>query len=599
MKKLRYKVLFVASWFPNRVNPLLGVFVKRKAEAIRTACDVAVLHVSADPSLQKPYEIVTTNENGIPTVLVYFKPSSTPILQGIVYNIRYFRSYFMGWSAMKALWGQPDIFHVNVVDRAGYFALLMKWLRGFPYVITEHSTPDIDFLRGVTSKTAIPLRVIKDLVIKNSSGLNVDSHSSLEYLQKAGFKGNFRVIPNVVEINESIASQPKGKSPKKTAIHISNLIERKNVTSIIRVCSKIWTDGQKDFELHIVGDGPNKKKLTELANELGVLNTSVFFRGAISEIEKQKLLASASFHILNSDEEGFSVVTAEAISYGTPVIATKCGGPEDFVPPEVGLLIERRNDAELEKAILHMLNSSEQYDPKILREYGRTHFGEEYVAQLTYDMYQQSITHWKAGNTNYPISILPQWKMLDVGSGHQPNRRANVLLERYLTPTIHRTIQDVPIPQDKYMVVGDGLSMPFPDKVFDFVVASHIAEHVDDPVQFCNELKRVSKRGYIETPGPLTEWLMPTASHKWIITRNGNVVTFKPNPYKTSAFIPFFRFFYLNREGYVKNTLRSNNPITKTVNLLLLKIWNYLPYAYMKLDWKDDFQSRLENDSNS
>jgi len=214
MKKLRYKVLFLASWFPNRVNPLLGVFVKRKADAMRQSCDVAVLHVCNDVSLQKPYEVVVTNDNGILIAVVYFKPSSTPVLQGFVYNMRYFRSYFIGWSVLKAQWGQPDFFHVNVVDRAGYFALLMKWLRGFPYVITEHSTPDINFLRGVTSKTNIPLRAIKNLVINNSSGLNVDSHPSLEYLYKAGFKGNFRVIPNVVEINESIASQPR-KNIKK------------------------------------------------------------------------------------------------------------------------------------------------------------------------------------------------------------------------------------------------------------------------------------------------------------------------------------------------------------------------------------------------
>jgi SAM-dependent methyltransferase len=204
-------------------------------------------------------------------------------------------------------------------------------------------------------------------------------------------------------------------------------------------------------------------------------------------------------------------------------------------------------------------------------------------------MYQQSITRWKAGNTNYPITIQPQWKVLDVGSGHQPNRRANVLLERYLEATIHRTNQNVPIPSDKQMIVGDALSMPFPDKTFDFVVASHIAEHVDDPIQFCKEIQRVSKNGYIETPGPLTEWLMPTASHKWIVAKNGNEVIFRENHYKTSSSMMFFRFFYLNREGYVPKTLYSNNAIMKLLNLILLKLWNYIPYAYMKLYWDDSF----------
>jgi len=589
MIKLRYKVLFLASWFPNRINPLLGVFVKRKAEAMKFLCDIAIIHTCEDGSLQKSYEVVLSNEQGITTVIVYFKPSTIPVLRGLIYNIRYFRSYFKGWSQLKAQWGQPDFFHVNVVDRAGYFALLMKWIRRFPYVITEHSTPDIDFLRGETSKTKIPLRALKHLVIKNSSGLNVDSQSSLDYLRKAGFTGNFSVIPNVVEINKEIISQSKQRTQKKVAIHISNLINRKNLPPVITICSKLWKSGRKDFEFHLVGDGPNKKHLVELADKLGTLNKCIYFHGAVSESEKQSLLASASFHILNSDEEGFSVVTAEAISYGVPVIATKCGGPEDFVPSTVGILIERKNNDALEKAILHMLDASDQYDPKVLQEYGRTHFGEDVVAGLTYSMYQRSITHWKAGNTNYPITISPDWKMLDVGSGHQPNRRANVLLERYLEPTIHRTTQNVPLPSDKHMIVGDALQMPFSDKSFDFVVASHIAEHVDDPIQFCNELQRVSKNGYIETPGPLTEWLMPTASHKWIITKKDNTLFFQENPYKNSAFQLFFRFFYLNRDGYVSQTMRSNNILLKILNQVLLKLWVHLPFAYARLYWHNNF----------
>ena len=63
--------------------------------------------------------------------------------------------------------------------------------------------------------------------------------------------------------------------------------------------------------------------------------------GFVTEEQKLELLTNADFHILNSDDEGFSVVTAEAILYGIPVIATKCGGPEDFVTPSTGILIER------------------------------------------------------------------------------------------------------------------------------------------------------------------------------------------------------------------------------------------------------------------
>lgn len=592
MIDLRYKILFLASWYPSRLSRVSGVFIKRKAEAVALMCDVAVIHVADDPTAKQPYEVETENEGGVPTVRVYFRSSRVPILRGLVYDFRYLKSYYLGWQAIKKAWGVPDLVHANVVDRAGYIALLLKFLKGIQYVITEHSTPDINFVRGTTSTTSIPLRPLKRIVIRNSECTNVDSETSLRYLEKAGFKGKFRVIPNVVHIDEDLLHRrgPRTPSRKKIGLHISNLIERKNVAGIIGACADIYTKKQRrDFELHIVGEGGQLEQLRTLADRLNILDKCIFFHGFIDDRTKAEMYLRADFHVINSDEEGFSVVTAEAISYGTPVISTKSGGPEDFVTEDVGLLIERRNPGELERAILHMLDRARTYPRRKLQKYGRERFSPEVIARQTYAMYAESITGWRAGNTARRIRILPGWKVLDVGSGHQPNRRANVLLERYLEPTIHRTTDVVVIPGDKDLVVGDALEMPFRDKEFDYVVASHIAEHVDDPKRFCEELQRVAKRGYLETPGPLTEFLMPTASHKWIVAKIGRRISFWGNRWKKPPSSLFFRFFYLNREGYGPHTLCSNNPVLKALNLLLLKVWKWLPLAYVKLEWNDRF----------
>jgi hypothetical protein len=204
---------------------------------------------------------------------------------------------------------------------------------------------------------------------------------------------------------------------------------------------------------------------------------------------------------------------------------------------------------------------------------------------MTYAMYESTITRWHAGNTHHPIHIDPSWRVLDVGSGHQPNRRANVILEKYMQETIHRTTQTVVVPQDKQLVIGDALAMPFRDKAFDFAIASHIAEHVDDPLQFCAEMSRAAHRGYIETPGPLTELLMPTASHKWIVSKRNGGLHFRTNTVTKSAWQPFFRFFYLNRDGYVASTMKSSNPIVRAANVLLLVLWNLVPFAFTRIEW--------------
>jgi glycosyltransferase involved in cell wall biosynthesis len=593
MKDIKYRVLFLASWYPSRVNKVLGMFIRRKAETMTSICEVALIYVTLDGSLKdQNYEVVTTNENNVLTVRVYFAPAYSGILKKIFYNIRYVSSWYKGYKTVKAKWGIPDLIHVNVVDRAGYIALLIKYLKGIKYVITEHSTPDVSFLKGETNKTSIPLLPLKKLVVKNAEYINVDSHPSMQYWKKAGLKGNYGVIANVVEVNPRFIKPVKEKNDNIIrAIHISMLMERKNVADIIRAYSHIYNNiGRKNIEFHIIGEGEQKEMLIDLAEKSDVLNKCIFFHGFVDEDKKLEMLVNSDFHIINSDEEGFSVVTAEAILYGIPVIATKCGGPEDFVPEEAGLLINRRNLNELTNAILYMLDNAQKYDRHYLQEYGRSRFSPEVIRELTYTVYKNAVVEWKAGNTSSTVMIKPDWKVLDVGSGHQPFRRANVIMERYLEPTIHRTNQSVPIPPDKDMIVADALSMPYKSKSFNFLVASHIAEHVDDPLIFCNELMRVSQKGYIETPGPLTEFMMPTNSHKWVVKKKDNKLTFISNPY-TKPFSPlFFSIFYLNREGYSDKTLYSKNPLLKMINLILITSWKYIPGAYSILRWEDKFE---------
>lgn len=598
MKPLKYKILFFASWYPSRLNKVLGVFVKRKAEAMTRLCDVALIYVVDDATMKNQnYELETSVENNVFTVRVYFKKSSNKIINLFLYNLRYIKSYYLGWREVKSKWGHPDLVHSNVIDRSGYIAFLFKFLKGIDYVITEHSTPDIDYLKGLTNKTKISLRFFKSIVIKKCTFINVDSHASLEFMKKAGFKGDFGVIPNIVEINEKYLSLTNLTQPneKKSAIHISILNQRKNVSDIIRAFAYIYNElNRKDFAFNIIGEGSEKENLIKLADELSVLNKCVFFHGFVSDEQKLELLTNADFHILNSDDEGFSVVTAEAILYGIPVIATKCGGPEDFVNETTGLLIERRNLDELKKSILFMLDNSFKFDKKKLHEFGKNMFSPEVISNKTYKAYQNSIVSWKAGNTQEVLNIKPDWKVLDVGSGHQPNRRANVIVDKYTGDTIHRTSAKVKIPKDKYFVMGDALGTPFFDKQFDIVIASHIGEHIDDPIKFCNELQRVSKSGYIETPGPITEILLPANSHKWIVRKSGNGLIFKKNKYFKPLSKFFYSIFYLNRDGYDFETKKSNSKFLKFFSWFLNSIWKFIPFTYARIIWKDNFDCKVK-----
>ena len=107
----------------------------------------------------------------------------------------------------------------------------------------------------------------------------------------------------------------------------------------------------------------------------------------------------------------------------------------------------------------------------------------------------------------------------DIGSGHNPLPQATYCIEKDLGESPERAGLATKIPdQCKFILADVEEGIPLPDKSCDFVVASHILEHVDDPEAFCKELSRIGKAGYIETPGPWQEWINNKQVHKWIVS---------------------------------------------------------------------------------
>jgi ubiquinone/menaquinone biosynthesis C-methylase UbiE len=120
----------------------------------------------------------------------------------------------------------------------------------------------------------------------------------------------------------------------------------------------------------------------------------------------------------------------------------------------------------------------------------------------------------------------PGERVLDIGSGGDPFPQATILADRYLEPTSHRSSRFDS--QGKPVVICDIHSLPFPDQAFDYAVASHVLEHVENPLHACRELQRVARAGFIETPAILKDTLFAWAKgmHKWHVVAIANRLVF-------------------------------------------------------------------------
>jgi len=124
------------------------------------------------------------------------------------------------------------------------------------------------------------------------------------------------------------------------------------------------------------------------------------------------------------------------------------------------------------------------------------------------------------------FDIKPNERVLDIGSGGDPFPLAAILVDRFVEPSRHRYEQLVT--RGKPLVIADIHCLPFRDKCFDFVYCSHLLEHVDSPVRACEEIMRVGKRGYIETPTLGKDALFAWAKdmHKWHVVSIADVLCF-------------------------------------------------------------------------
>lgn len=144
--------------------------------------------------------------------------------------------------------------------------------------------------------------------------------------------------------------------------------------------------------------------------------------------------------------------------------------------------------------------------------------------------------------------------VLEIGGGHNPMYRSNVIVEKYIDSNEHRG-GNIRIFPHQLFINADGENLPFKDKEFDYVVCNQVLEHTEDPIAFITELQRVAQAGYIEVPSLIGESLFPKKSHKWVCLEiNNHLVLYEKQ--KLPNFYPDFGRTFLNNLPYESLALR-------------------------------------------
>lgn len=252
-------------------------------------------------------------------------------------------SFFARLRAVRAYLklARPEI-ALSFLDHTNVIALIASVFLGIPVVVTEHTDPR-RFALGRQ------WRLLRELTYPFAAGFVAVSRGVLEaypfWLRKKG-----RVIYNPVD--ESFFGSSAAPS-RNVVFGIGRLDTYKGFDLLIEAF-KSARERNRDWTLEIWGDGPAKPGLEELIKRLG-LAQAVFLRGLTTEPADQ--LRSAGIFVLPSRYEGFSLVIAEALACGLPVISFDCqSGPREILSDgRYGALVPPGNVEALSEAMSRLM----------------------------------------------------------------------------------------------------------------------------------------------------------------------------------------------------------------------------------------------------
>lgn len=352
----RKKILWIVSWYPNRNDTFDGDFIQRHARAAAIYHDIHVIFVT-EADIETAVEEEWNYATGLTEQIVYFKK-----LNGFLSRIRKQLSWKNIFQKAVEKYivknGKPNHVHVHVPWKAGMVALWMKKKYGLDFILTEHwgiynDVVDDNFFK----KPYITQKFLKKFFAEAAYFLSVSNFLAVGVQKITGKKAD-AIIPNVVDT--TLFFHKAEKYSKFTFLHVSNMVQLKNVKGILDAFKKVSDRSTQNVQLIMIGN--RNDEYIKYANELGLLNSSVFFRGEFSYREVAEEMQRSHCFVLNSIMENSPCVIGEALCCGLPVITTNVGGIPELVNEKNSILVSANDSFALSKAMEEIISKYSSFN---------------------------------------------------------------------------------------------------------------------------------------------------------------------------------------------------------------------------------------------
>lgn len=386
------RVLVLARNYPNNAFPTLGLWTERLVAASRSVADPTVVApVPYAPPLVPAASVRrfrSVERNSVRDGVTVQYPR---VIAGPGQLLHAFDARLAYPSIRKAIIelhrAVPfDVIHAHFIYPEGVIASRVATELGVKVVSSEHAMwrPWLDRHASVRRQVerALP-RIARITAVSESLRASI-----------TGLFGDavpVDVIPNVVDERVFVAPRPDEPRDPHHLLFVGLIRHVKGLDVLVRALSHLLPE-YPDLHLTVAGGSfyrayeRDAAAVRALVQALG-LTDHVRFLGEVAPNDVAALMRRAALLVVPSRRETFSLVTAEALASGTPVVATRCGGPEEILTEETGLLTEPDDPAALAIAIESALSRS--FDPAVLRRYAIDRFGSAAAAERLGRLYER------------------------------------------------------------------------------------------------------------------------------------------------------------------------------------------------------------------
>ncbi len=239
----------------------------------------------------------------------------------------------------------------------GPISYILKVFRGIPYIISLRGGDVPGYLPASLSLYHNLTAPLSRIVWRSAAAIIANSKGLASLAERFAANREIGIIKNGVDTQIFRPSPARPESGSICILTVGRLHYQKAIDVLLRAFAAIVEPQRAQIRLVIVGDGPEKSSLLDLARQLSIAE-QVDFLGWVDRTQLPELYRQADIFAFPSRDEGMPNAVLEAMASGLPVVATPVPGIEELVTSdETGLIVPMEDHASLAAALLRLATS--------------------------------------------------------------------------------------------------------------------------------------------------------------------------------------------------------------------------------------------------